>query len=96
MIYVRGRALGMLDRNEEALVEFKKIADLQGVKPTDPIHTLAYFGLARAYAKLGDTAAAREQYENFFSLMADADEGLPTVETARCKNSLPWSSSQPP
>ncbi len=83
MLYVRGRALGQLGRPDEAGVEFQKIVDLVGVDPTDPIHTLARFGLARSYAAAGDTAAAREQYENFFSLMADADDGLPTVETAR-------------
>jgi serine/threonine protein kinase/tetratricopeptide (TPR) repeat protein len=83
MLYIRGRALGLLDRHEEALTEFNKIVELRGVEPTDPIHTLVHFGLARTSAALGDTTAARRHYENFFSLMADADDGLPTVETAR-------------
>lgn len=81
--YIRGRALRMLGRYDEALAEYQKLADLEGVDPTDPIHTLAHFGLARAHADVGDTKAARQHYENFFSLMADADDGLPTVEIAR-------------
>ena len=81
--YLRGRALLMLDKPGEALTEFKKISDLAGVNPTAPVHTLGILGLARAYAAMGDIDASRQQYENLFALLADADEGLPTQASAR-------------
>lgn len=81
--YLRGQALMMLDRPNEAWTEFKKISDLAGVHPTAPVHTLGTLGLARAYAGMGNTEASRQEYENLFALLADADEDLPTLANAR-------------
>ncbi len=81
--FIRGRALMLLDRPSEAWSEFTKVADLSGVNPTAPIHTLAHLGLARAYAAMGQADSAREQYQTLFTLLANADEDLPTLATAR-------------
>jgi tetratricopeptide (TPR) repeat protein len=81
--YLRGAAFLMLDRPAEALGEFNKISELSGVNPTAPIHTLAPLGLARAYAAMGQIDESRQEYENFFALLADADDGLPTLANAR-------------
>jgi len=83
VLYLRGQALLKLDRPNEAWTEFKKISDLTGVNPTDPVHTLAPLGLARAFAGMGDIDSSRQEYENFFALLADADDGLPTLADAR-------------
>ena len=83
VLYLRGQALMMLDRPSEAWTEFKKISDLAGVDPTAPVHTLGILGLARAYAGMGDTDASRQEYENLFALLADADEDLPILANAR-------------
>jgi len=83
VLYLRGQALLKLDRPSEAWAEFKKMSDLKGVNPTAPVHSLAPLGLARAYAGMGNTDASRQEYENFFALLADADDGLPTLATAR-------------
>ena len=61
----------------------RKGADLRGVDPTRPIHTLAHLQLPRALATAGDTASARKSYKTFLDLVADADPGLPVVEAAR-------------
>ena len=62
---------------------FQKIADLRGVNPTAPVHTLAPLGIARAHEAVGDIAEAQHSYDLFLELVRDADEGLPVVEAAR-------------
>jgi len=83
--YLRGRALMLLDRPDEAWEEFKKVLNLQGVDPTAPVHSLGNLGLARAYAAMGQIDESRQEYENFFALLADADDGLPTMTQARAE-----------
>jgi len=83
VLYLRGQALLLADKPSEAWEEFKKVADLTSVNPTAPIHTLAPLGLARAYAAMGQIESSRQEYENFFSLLADADDGLATLSNAR-------------
>ena len=39
----------------------------------NPIGPLAHLGLARAYSSQGDTAKAREAYQDFLALWKDAD-----------------------
>ena len=83
VIYLRGQAHLMLSQPEEARAEFQKILDLKGVKPTLPMHNLAHLGLGRARAASGNIQAARQEFETFFALLADADDGLPTHDLAR-------------
>lgn len=83
VIYARGLAQLMAGRGEEAGNEFQKLIELRGVDPTRPVHSLAHLGLARAHAAAGDIEASRQEYESFFGLLADADDGLPVLETAR-------------
>ena len=45
--------------------------------------TLSVLGLARASAKLGDTAGARRQYRQFLANWRNADPGLPELKEAR-------------
>jgi tetratricopeptide (TPR) repeat protein len=45
--------------------------------------TLSILGLARAYARLGDTARAREQYQRVLDIWRQADADLPELQEAR-------------
>jgi len=47
------------------------------------IYARSFYRLGQIHEKLGDTAKARENYENFLSLWKDADPGLPEVAAAR-------------
>ncbi len=66
-----------------AAAEFQKLEELRFVQPTGPIHALVPVGMARAYALSDRREASREQYEEFFVLVEEADDGLPLIEAAR-------------
>jgi hypothetical protein len=46
---------------------------------------LAHVGLARAYALSGESAKARAQYEEFFSLWNGADPDIPVLKQAKAE-----------
>jgi len=47
--------------------------------------SLGRLGLARAYARTGDAAKARSQYQNFLTLWKDADADLPVLAQAKAE-----------
>jgi hypothetical protein len=57
----------------------------RGEQPTSPLFPLAHLGLARAQAAAGDAAAARQAYQNFLELWANADPALPALVDARAE-----------
>ncbi len=81
--YLRGQAyLG--ERNGAAAAsEFQTILDHRGWAPTSPLYPLAHLGLARAAMLQGDTAKARQSYQDFFALWKDADADLPVLIEAK-------------
>ena len=81
--YTRGQAYLLLHRGAEAAAEFQKIIKYRGYLLIDPPGTLAYLGLASAYAMQGDTANARGQYQLFFELWKDADPEIPIFQQAK-------------
>ncbi len=50
-----------------------------------PIGALAHLQLGRALAIFGNTAEAKAEYENFFSLWKDADPGIPILREAKAE-----------
>jgi DNA-binding winged helix-turn-helix (wHTH) protein/tetratricopeptide (TPR) repeat protein len=48
-------------------------------------YPMAHLGLARAYAKVGDRADARAEYENFLALWKAADPDLPPLVAAKAE-----------
>jgi predicted Zn-dependent protease len=80
--YFRGQALLKLGRGAEAATEFEAITKHRGWAPRSPLYVPAYFGLARAQALKGNTSAARNAYQTFFSLWKDADADLPMLVSA--------------
>jgi hypothetical protein len=82
-VYVRGQAYLAMHQGSDAAAEFRKILDRRGVVLNEPIGALAYLGLARAYALSGDTAKARNNYQDFLVLWKDADPDVPILRQAK-------------
>jgi len=82
-IYIRGQAYLRLHAGKEAAAEFRKILDHSGVDVPSPRRTLAYLGLARALKLQGDTAGARQAFQDFLSQWSDADADIPILRQAK-------------
>ncbi|HXT61655.1 MAG TPA: protein kinase [Pyrinomonadaceae bacterium] len=81
--YFRGQALLKLNKGAEAAAEFQNITNHRGWAARSPLYAPAYLGIARAEVLKGDTAAARNAYQTFFSLWKDADSDIPLLVAAR-------------
>jgi DNA-binding winged helix-turn-helix (wHTH) protein/Tfp pilus assembly protein PilF len=81
-IFERGRALLMLHRGSEAVVEFHKALD-HGTLMTFTSLSLAHLQLARAFAESKETEKARNAYKEFFTLWQDADSENPIYVSAK-------------
>jgi eukaryotic-like serine/threonine-protein kinase len=81
--YVRGQAYLKLNKGAEAAAEFQKILSHRGWSVRGVLYPLAYVGLARAAVLQGDTARARQAYEDFFELWKDADPDIPILIEAK-------------
>ena len=84
-IYLRAQAYLKMGQGHEAAQEFQKILALRNFAPTDPLMSLAYLGLGRAYALSGDTARSRAAYQDFFALWKDADPDIPILKEAKAE-----------
>ncbi len=86
-VYFRGLTYLSLNKGTEAAAEFQKIVDHKGAtwgrsrfnRNGGLYHSISSLGLARGYALVGDTAKAREAYQNFFALWKDADKDIPIL-----------------
>ena len=94
--YTRASALLAARSDSDAAAEFQKMIDGRGaVISLGPwavarYYPLAHVGLARAAARLGDTARARKAYQDFFALWKDADADIPILVAAKKEyNDLP-------
>jgi serine/threonine protein kinase/tetratricopeptide (TPR) repeat protein len=81
--YIRGQIYLNQQRGTDAAAEFQEILDHRGWQPTSPLYSLAHLGLARAAALTGETARARQAYQDFFALWKDADPDIPVLQEAR-------------
>ncbi len=81
--YFRGQAFLKLNKGAEAAAEFEAITNHRGWAPRSPLYAPSYLGLARAQVLKGDTSAARNAYQTFFSLWKDADTDIPLLVSAR-------------
>ena len=83
--YLRGMSYLKLRRGDEAAAQFKTVLDHRGITPLSVIWKLAQLGLARAYALQGDSAKAKTAYQDFFTLLKDADPGIPILKQAQAE-----------
>ena len=82
LLYQRGLAGLRAHKAAEAAAEFQKILDHKG-RNWGTLYSLAYLGLARAEALAGDTAKAKQAYQDFFARWKDADPDMPNLIAAR-------------
>jgi DNA-binding winged helix-turn-helix (wHTH) protein/Flp pilus assembly protein TadD len=83
--YLRGEAYLAAHRSQEAAAEFQKILDHHSVVLNSLIGALARLQIGRAYALQGETARARDAYQDFFTLWKDADPDIPLLLTAKAE-----------
>jgi eukaryotic-like serine/threonine-protein kinase len=84
-VYVRGQAFLKEGQGQQAAVEFQKILDHPGLVVNYPLGSLARLELARARGVGGDKVAAKQSYEQFFSLWKDADPATPILKEAKAE-----------
>ncbi len=84
-VYVRGQAYLETRQGKEAAAEFQKILDHRSIVLNSPLGALAHLGLGRAHALQGETAKAREAYQNFLALWKDADPEIPILKQAKAE-----------
>lgn len=84
-IYVRGEAYLAAHRWSEAADEFRKYTDHRGIAANHLYGSLAHLQLGRAYAGAGDTAKAKQCYEDFLNLWKDADPDVPLLKQAKAE-----------
>jgi len=84
-VYLRGEAYLMRHDGSSAAAEFQKFIDHRGLVVNFPWGSLAYIGLARAYALQGDVGRAHAEYDIFLRLWKNADPDLPIYKEARAE-----------
>jgi serine/threonine protein kinase/tetratricopeptide (TPR) repeat protein len=82
-VYERGLAYLRWHRGAEAAEQFQKILAHRTISALSVIHPLSQLGLARSYVLQGDTAKAREAYQDFLALWKDADPDVPVLLQAK-------------
>ncbi len=84
-VYLRGQAYLAAKQGSPAAAEFQKILEHPGVVTNEVIGSLAYLGLGRAYALMGNKSKAKLEYEDFLGLWKDADPDIPILKQAKAE-----------
>jgi len=95
-VYLRGLAYLRRKNGAEAAAEFRKIVDHKGANWASAwrypywgqFYSLSYVGLARAFVLAGDTAKAKEAFQDVFQLWKDADPDLPVLQRAKAEYAM--------
>ena len=83
--YIRGLAYLEMGNNRSAAGEFQKLIDNPGLCWPFITGPLARLQLGRAQKMMGDNAAARKSYEEFFTIWKGADPDLPVYRQAKAE-----------
>jgi len=83
--YIRGLAYLRLNQGRQAAVEFQKLLDHPAIVGRHVTGALAHLQIGRAWAMMGDNAAARKSYQDFLTLWKDADPDLPIFREAQAE-----------
>jgi predicted Zn-dependent protease len=84
-IYVRAEARLAAGQDGPAAAEFQKVLDHRGIVANSPLGWLGHLGIARAYARSGQTAKAHTAYQNFLELWKQADDDNPVLKQAKAE-----------
>jgi len=84
-IYARGEAYLAAGQGVEAAKEFQKFIDHRGVSINCANGALAHLQLGRAYSMQGDSARAKQAYQDFLTLWKDADPDIPILKEAKAE-----------
>jgi serine/threonine protein kinase/Flp pilus assembly protein TadD len=82
-VYVRGLAYLKSAQGQLAAAEFHKMLDHKGIVGNFVLGALAHLQLGRAQAMMGDKAAARKSFQDFFALWKNADPEIPILKQAK-------------
>ena len=82
---VRGEAYLRSHKGADAAAEYRRILSLPGLLLGDPVGAVARLQLAKAYAMQGDTAKAKQAYQDFLTLWKDADPDIPIFNQAKAE-----------
>jgi DNA-binding winged helix-turn-helix (wHTH) protein/Tfp pilus assembly protein PilF len=82
---VRGEAFLRSHKGADAAAEYRRILSLPGLLLGDPVGAVARLQLAKAYAMQGDTAKAKQAYQDFLTLWKDADPDIPIFKQAKAE-----------
>jgi len=72
-------------QGQRAAAEFRKMLDHPGVVGNFVTCALAHLQLARAEAMSGNREAARRDYQEFLTLLKDANPELPVLKQAKAE-----------
>jgi tetratricopeptide (TPR) repeat protein len=84
-VYLRGQAYLRLKNTQAADQAFQTIVTRRGQVPVSMFVPLAYLGLARSAVIAHNVDAAKNAYQQFFSLWKDADPSLKPLQEARAE-----------
>jgi eukaryotic-like serine/threonine-protein kinase len=84
-VYVRAQAYSANGQHEQAVAEFQKMLDHQGLMMGDPAGARALLEKARSLARAGDRMGARAAYQEFLLLWKDADQDVPVLTQAQAE-----------
>ena len=85
-VYLRGQAYLLARNGPAAAAEFQKVLDHPGIVANFCTGALAHLQLARAQALTGNTAQAKNSYQDFLTLWKDADPNIPLHLAAKSES----------
>jgi eukaryotic-like serine/threonine-protein kinase len=85
VFYNRARAYMAAGDQAKAVADFRTVIDNPGWPAWETFEPLSQLGLARAYAKQGDSENSRKAYDDFFATWKDADPRIPILHQAKAE-----------
>jgi DNA-binding winged helix-turn-helix (wHTH) protein/tetratricopeptide (TPR) repeat protein len=82
-VYLRGLALLQAGKAQAAAAEFQKMVDHPGIAGNFVLGPLAHLQLGRALVMTSDKVAARQAYQQFFTLWKDANSDIPILAQSK-------------
>jgi len=85
VFYNRALAYAVVGDQTKAAADFEAVISHPGWPDWEPFEPLSQLGLARVYAKQGESEKSRKAYDDFFATWKDADPGIPILRQAKAE-----------